>query len=781
MAAMCTVAAPPAPPARAAWWVVDNLFLQLEARRLRRRGDAAGWVPAAAFVVLAALVWQRFASRDALAGWPFGMTIWNPIVALHALLVAVATGLPAWRLSADLQHEGNATALALTRLRPLEALSGRALPAAGAGLRMILCGLPVYLALRLLPGPPAPALGGVAVVLAGVALYALLLSAAAGAAAVRTRHASLEDWSDLIFNVRTLTAAFLNPLWIFLAVLLTFRSGQQLGLLCGGVGPWFGLRLPYLLLALPAVPWARRQLAGLATTIYGETPALAQLVVRGSQATYVSAALLLVGFTWEHGLARFALPLWWDLSADRQTAAQLLLTLLLWAALPQVVFAGYAAALRCGLRSGTTDGDERLPTAAALWPYWRAVAWAGLLPWLVTALCLQLGGWPLSAAGGPFLGRAAAVWVAVVAAAGAYLLGLLVTAAWRTTRRELLSLALVLPALAGPFLGQWKHPLGTAVSACSPFSVALWLPPDAGTGLGNTSDLPLPGPWPQAVAVQLAVALTIGALAAVVLQRGLRPGLRRARAARPAPVSTPVLHLDLLLLHRRGWLLSPFAMLLGPVLGAFYFRLGPMVEASLRDAISLFLWHRNYLPAGDPAAALPSMAMAAIGLQLLLHPAGLAGVRCFARDHAAGRLDAWWLTPLSVRQIVLSRYLGVTLPFGFFWLLTALPVALAGHWVGQPWVTTAGLCHWLAVILLLPALTLAGTVRREWRGQGLAAIATLELLRILWSQALPQAVGPPTGMLWANGLLLLLALPLTAAALGATARQLAFLRAGGTW
>ncbi|NUP99828.1 MAG: hypothetical protein HUU35_08230, partial [Armatimonadetes bacterium] len=291
----------------------DNPFWQLTIRRIRRLGDGqVFWPPillALGFVLLAPLPPDRFEA------WPGRFTRWNLLVAGQALVVALAAGVPGWRLLTDQLHEANAVALRLSRLLPLRAVGGLAVWPLLSGLRTAVLTAPLVVALSLMPGPPGPPLAGLLGVYALVAVYATWLAAAGGAALTRTRHASIDNWSDFIFNVRTLSAAFLNPAWVLVLVLLLSRRGPALADALVGISPWFHGHLPPALVALPLLLWSIRQAAGLATEIYGETRRLAACAVFSWSAAYVVAVVLVVGFGWQSRFELHGLAVWWELPA----------------------------------------------------------------------------------------------------------------------------------------------------------------------------------------------------------------------------------------------------------------------------------------------------------------------------------------------------------------------------------------------------------------------------------------------------------------------------------
>ncbi len=758
----------------------DNPFWRRDLRRTGRRGDPTGWWPALAFVGGALGIW--FGLGPNLEPWSAYFDAWDLLLGYHAGLVALAVGVPAWRMLVDLRHEGNVTALRLATLRPLEAVAALALHAVGAGVRAVLVGLPVYLALSLLPGPAAPPAAGVLGVLALVLVYALFLAASGGAASTRSRQATVDDWTDFIFNVRTLAAVFLNPAWVFLVVLTVLRRGADLAVFAGAARDWFGHPLSPLLLALPVGLWAWRQLAGLAGEIYDESPPLAWRVVAGWAAAYVTMALLVVGFCWGHGFEDHALAVWWEMAPTQRDGARLLLALLLLAAVPLPMFAVHAEALASRLRTVNAERDQPLPGPSALVRALAAGTVATLVPWVVYFACLAMGGWSWRTAGVGFLARSAQLWLAASTASGAYLILLMLTVRLPRTTRELAALAVALPPLAGPFVMNSSAAAARWLAGLSPFTALLWLPPDAASGSGMTGGMNLPLPWPQVVAVQVTAALVLSLIAARFLLRG---------GARPAPVAVgrrwsagernPILAADILLLRRRGWLLSPMVMAVMPALALAYVRLHDALLRTVTDVCGLVLWHGIIADTGQPLQHVMPIVVGTIAAQLVLHPAGLAGVRSFHRDHEAGRLDPLWLTPTATRTIVLGRYLGVTTPFALFLVVFAGPLVGLGVWLGRPLLGVAGWLHWLALTAAVPALVLAATTRGDRPGQGWAALLAVVLLeagRMGLSAALPAEWPVDRTVLVAHLAFVVAALGATWLALRQTELRLRLLRAG---
>ncbi len=756
----------------------DNPFLQLSWRQTRRRGEPWQWLPTVLLTALALLLWLRWGER--LDAGPFPQARWMILVAAHAALVVLATGIPAWRMMADAQHAGNATSLRLSRLRPLECIAAKAALPLAAGLRVLLAGWPVYLVMALLPGPAPPPLAGVAAVLFALLVYALCLAAAGGAAAVRSRNATVDNWTDFIFNVRTLAAWFLNPAWVFLMVIILGPATLRLAETMSGWRGWFAWRLPGAVLFVPLACWVWRQAAGLAGEVYGEGPALARRVVLGLGTAYLLFALLVIGFNWTTAFDRGALVTWWEVMPTRENSAHLLLALLLAAAYPLPVVAAYAAMLSTGLRAGTADGDERLPVPLPALTHLAAHMLPALaLPWLAWWLSLRLGGWPtalLAPAAGHrlFLLQVLAATVSVET-----VLLLVLSSRFHRAVREVTALAVMLPPLVGPFLLRVAHPAAHAVAALSPLTAVLHYPPEAGTGTGMTGDIPLP---PASEVLALQGALAVGLLLAAIWIIRHDPLRRRGNGNSAfgrwgASIDRPLLSVDLLLLRRRGWLFSPLVMAVMPVLALAYMRLDNRLESLVHDLCALFLWCGTYSAADTNGAIMP-VVMGTIGAQLFLHPGGLAGLRSFSREHAAGRLDELWLTPVTTRRLVRDRYSSVLAPFVVFVTLAAGPTLVLGFRLAQWPSAVAGLMHWLAVVLLLPAVVLATTVRQDWRGQGLGVVLGLEAGR-LWLSAHPLwSLGPATGMLVANGLLLAVAVPATWLALRLAVRRLDRLRVG---
>jgi len=566
-----------------------------------------------------------------------------------------------------------------------------------------------------------------------------------------------------------------------LAMLTHLRVSYEQTQHLGGLRLWFAWSLPPALIVLPAACWSWRQLAGLAAELYGETPRLAWQVVAGEGLAFAGLALLQVGFGWTPDFARHGLALWWELTPTMASGAQLLLALLLLAGYPLILFAVYAAALAVGLRGGRHEADRPLPRPLrAVSALSLATLGAAAVPWVVYAVCLTLGGWPLTAAGEPQLVHAAQLHLgAGFATAG--LLGLLVlTPRLSRGTRELVALAIVLPPLAGPFIPATAGTMATVLSAWSPLTALLWLLPDAGSGVGMTGEIPVVAGWRAAAAGQALLALACALLVAWVVTHPPRVRVERIAADRP-PISEahPLWSLELLLLKRRGWLLTPLAMLLMPALALGYIRLHTALQTMVLDTCWLFV--RSGSPGGldRPAGeTVLLLVLATIGAQLYLHPPGLAGVRSFGRDRGSGRAESWWLTEMSTRGVVWGRYLGVCSPFLVFFALTAPAVLAAGLWLGYAPLTIAGLARWLGLIVMLPAAVLAHTTGPTWTGQGLPAVVVGEVLRLWVCAQLIPFVGAESAMLstclgWLAG-----ALWLTRASLRRCERALAADRAG---
>lgn len=715
--------------------VLDHPFWRLAARRAARRGDAAVYWPPS--LLLPAVAWLWWYAGPELDSWPWPGARWQPILMVMCACAMLPAAFGARGALRDWLAGGQAQELRLTRLAPLKAVVGALLRPALAGLRAGLAVVPLWLVLRLLPtdSAPPPPLLGVLLLMLLLLLLGLHLAAAAGVAMERSRQASIDDWTDFIFNVRTLAAMFLNPGAVLLGLLLLLRlSYEQAGHL-GGVRLWFSWPLPPALIFVPVACWSWRQLAGLASELYGETPRLAWQVVAGEALAFAGIALLQVGFGWTPDFARHGLATWWELTPSMASGAQLLLALLLLPSYPLVLFAGYAAALAVGLRGGRHEADQPLPgPLRALAALGLATLGAVAVPWLVYGLCLSLGGWPLDAAGTPFLRRAAQLHLAAACGTSGLLGMLVLTPRLPRGGREFVALAIVLPPLAGPFVPASAGGVAEVLSAWSPLTAMLWLLPDAGTGAGMTGEIPVVAGWQAAVVGQYLVALVAALLIARVVVHPPRHQAERVKPSRPAISSKhPLWSLELLLLRRRGWLLTPLVMLLMPALALGYIRLHAALERMVLDTCWLFV--RAGSP-GDldrpPGETAMVVILATVGAQLYLHPPGLAGVRSFGRDRASGRTESWWLTEISTRDVVLGRYLGVCSPFLVFVILTGPPLLAAGLWLGQGALTVAGLAHWLGLVVMLPAVVLAQTVGPTWRGRGLPAVLGAELLR-LWA------------------------------------------------
>ena len=686
--------------------------------------------------MLVAVAWLWWYAGQVFDSWPWSGGRWLPVVAALVCCPMLPIAVGAVRALADWMTSDNALELRLTRMAPVPAVAGALLRPALAGVRTGLCVIPLYLVLGLLPGPsaPPPPLRGVLVLIIILGLFALHLSAAAGVAFERSRQASIDDWTDFIFNVRTLAAMFLNPGALFVAVLVLLRVGYDQAGHLAGLRVWFAWPLPPALILVPLGFWSWRQLAGLGAELYGETPRLAWQVVAGEVLAFAGLAVLQVGFGWAPDFAHNGLVTWWELLPTHASGAQLLLALLLLAGYPLVLFAAYAMALQIGLRSPRHEGDQPLPTPLrALASLLVATVGAAAVPWLVYAICLKLGGWSLSTAGLPFLQRALQLQLSAALGTCGLLSLLVITPRLSRGLRELAALAVILPPLAGPFIPAAAGKLAHVLSAWSPLTALLWLLPDAQTGVGMTGEIPIVAGWSSAVVGQLILAVAGAALLAWFLTSPPKTQPERAvTKRRQASELHPLWSMEVLMLRRRGWLLTPLAMVLMPALALGYIKLHSALEALVVDTCWLFVRARSPGITGrPPGESILLLVLATIGAQLWLHPAALAGVRSFGRDQASGRTESWWLTSISTRSIVMGRYLGVCSPFLVFLAVIAPPLLAMGVWMGLGPLAVAGLAHWLGLIVMMPAVVLAQTTGSEWKGQGMPVVMATELGR-LW-------------------------------------------------
>lgn len=732
---------------------LGNPFWTLARRRVARRGEPLGWWGPLVCVAALLAVWRFAAAIE--SDWPFRHRWpdgrWHLLLWAHAAAISLLVAPSAWRAFADLADPGNLVDLRLTRLRPLELVLGKLAQPLEAGLRTLVVGLPVYLLLRPHVGAEAPPLSGIAAVLGLHLVWSVALLAAAGCAAVRMRLATIDDWGDVVFNARTLVALFLNPFWVLVATFVVMRSGPRLAAELAGPRDWFGLPVTPWLIALPLCAWAYRQALGLATQAQGESPGLALRVVVGWTLALVLFALHQIGHAWTPWLSSGALANWWESPATPEATAQLLLWFLLLGCFPLGVAWAYAEALRSGLR-GTDRRDPATPPTRALLSFAAAAPGAGLVAVAVWWLSARLGGWPSDLAAGPWLVRAALLWCSATLATCGYLAALLLLTRLPRLVGELSTIAVLVPALVGPFVLGIEHPAARLLAACSPVTALLWIAPTAGTPVGLTSDIPLPVGWAMVAGVQTGLGVVTLLACALALRRLARGGAA-PREEKPSTwwrrLANPVTGLDLLSLQRHGALWTPFGMVLLPLLALTFIRSGSLAAEMVYDICSLFVWHRPLGPVlyYEPAAGASVVILATLGGQLLLHPPGLAGTRSFARDAATGRLAGLLATPLPVRSIVRGRYAALVAPFGLFVLVSA-PLALVhGALVPGMWpVAVGGVLHWLGLLLVVPAVALARTVDHEWRGQGLLEVGLLELARLVIGRLLLEPVGIEWGV-----------------------------------
>ncbi|MBI2299839.1 MAG: hypothetical protein HYU66_13005 [Armatimonadetes bacterium] len=764
----------------------DNPFWLLAWRQGARRGDASLWWPPFVIAGGSLFVWRVLTAVDLFTRWPAGR--WHLVVAGQAAVIAVATALAAARMLTEAGEAGNTTALRMARLRPGETVLGKALQPALVGLRTVLVCLPLVLVLKGLEGPSGPAVSGLVGLYLGTVVHSLFLAAGSGAAAVRSRAASLDDWGNFLFNLRTLFPLFLNPLWIFLGLLALLGRGPQWATWGTAPQPWYGTHLHPLWLLLPAALWVARCTGGLSLYVYGETPRLSRRITAAMLGCFLAVTLLLTGFNWQRGLETGGLADWWELTglAPQPGSAMLLLTLFVWYGWPLCLAAGYTATLTCGLRGDVDETLDRLPPAARALPRVLAASLAaGAVPFAAWAAALELGRWSPFMVDPAWLARTGWLVFAAAALSGGYLALMVLMPRYQGLRRDLASVAVVLPPLVTPFALRSGSPAVQVLTVFSPLTALLWVPPDAATGSGLLGELNLKLPWPAVVGGSLAVAALLFAVAARAIARerarGLVRGVERSAGGGwwRERLANPLLRLDLLRLQRRGALLTPLVMLVMPAIAQIYGRLDPLLESMVRQTCGLFLWPRELAREGPPLARFLPILFGAIGLQLLIHPVGLAASRSFSREAAAGRLGSLFATPLTVPELVRARYLSILAPVAVFLVVVTPGIVWLGWVAGEPVMAVSGLIHWLALALLVPAAVLAGSVDKDWRGQGLGLVAALELARLIASGFWPRSGDPELGMLVSNVAFAVAACLTARWQVDRTVRRVAALRSAG--
>ena len=721
----------------------DNPFWNNVLRRTRRRGEVDDWLLPLVLTLFTVVPWLCWSDNVPLAErFPYGP--WHYIIAAQALVIILGTALRAARMMRELGEPANLIALRLSRIGPGLTVAAKAVEPFLAGARLVLAGLPLLVLLSAVSDKPHPSLAGIATVELALVVYVLCLAAGTGAAAARTRGASVDDWGNLLFNLRTLFPLFLNPLWCFLVVLLLLGGGPALADWLVRPRAWFNTVISPFWLALPLLCWAARHGLALAVYTHTETPRLSRGVTLWMIAGYFTAALLLTGFSWPGSFVGGGLVGWWEVAATppRVNAARLLLAVLGWTGYPLCLAAAATATITRGLRGDLQDPLDRLPRPApALLRIALAALMAGLVPVGVYAVAMLCGGWEPAVAGRDYLLRTVALLSAAALLGAGYLTLLVLLPRWRGYGREVATVAVALPPLLAPFACAAKSAGWQAVTVLSPLTSLLWLPPDAGTGSGMTGEVRLLFAWPQLVVWQLVLAVVLFALAGRMISVERRVGqLRGGRELAALSgwrryVKNPVFSLDLLRLQRRGALLSPLVMLAMPVIAKAYGGLDEKLEHLVHEACSLFLWDQP-LPFEPRAVRLLALIFATVGVQLVIHPGGFAASRSFARDDAGGRLDELLASTLSTREIVLGRYLAVVSPVTAFILTTAPGLLWWGSRVEFPRMLWGGLLHWLGLAMVVPAAILAGTVERDWRGQGVGTVVLLELGRVWVSRAL---------------------------------------------